>query len=172
MTDDGAVFTVAVKNPWGTVVSGEAILTVTTVGDGLREDRFPNADFTGVPTTSIVPDIDESGVNGTVSIRWTGFLVPSVTGYHSLYVRATGPVRLWINGVLAINGLRVQTDTLLKCSMNLTAGQRYSIRMEFANRGTTPGAVQLLWSLPGQGAIPGGPGGTRGIVPASVFYSQ
>jgi alpha-D-xyloside xylohydrolase len=83
----------------------------------------------------------------TFSIRWTGKLVPSVSGPHQLHVKSFGARRLFLDGKELPF---LSNDTLERYTrpLQLKAGQAYDLVMEIEN--PTPGAVkgQLYWRTP------------------------
>lgn len=138
-------------------------------GTGLSGQYFDNADFTGTtfartdstvnfdwgmgaPTSSMGVDY--------FSVRWTGQIEAQNTQAHTFYVTGDDGVRLWINGTLLIDKWILQAPTEYAANMNLTAGTKYDIKLEyFENYG---GAVaQLRWS---SASTP------KQIIPASQLY--
>ena len=96
-----------------------------------------------------------SPVNGTIntdnfSIRWTGQVQIPVTGSYTFSTVSDDGVRLWVNGTQLINNWTGHAATTNDGTpLNLTAGQRYTITMEYYEGGG--GAVaKLLWAYPGQ----------------------
>jgi hypothetical protein len=90
------------------------------------------------------------------SVRWTGQVQAPVSGNYVFSTVSDDGVRVWINGVLRINNWTDHAPTTnTSAPIALVAGQKYSIVMEYYERGG--GAVaRLRWSYPGQGtqAIP------------------
>ena len=97
---------------------------------------------------------------GGFSARWTGFLEPrlSETFHLSAYIGPTDRVRLWINDQLVLDDWSPadpkrrrpkQTDAgideVLSSPVALTAGQRVSIRLEYASEGPEQGSLSLNW---------------------------
>ena len=85
------------------------------------------------------------------TVRWTGQALAAYSGTYTFTARASGGVRLWVNGQLLFDGWRCQTDAVWSGSISLIAGQRYDIRMEYLAAGRRSGA-QLCWSSPNQPA--------------------
>ena len=104
-----------------------------------------------------VPGIDAKGF----SARWTGFLEPRVTETVTLsaYVGPMDRVRLWINEALVLDDwapadpkrrrprqTAESVEEILGTPLELTAGQRVSIRLEYASAGPEPGSLSLNWN--------------------------
>ncbi|WP_461071835.1 NPCBM/NEW2 domain-containing protein [Spirosoma horti] len=119
-----------------------------------RTDATINFDWgTGSPA---------SGVNSdNFSIRWTGQVQAPATGNYVFTTTSDDGVRLWVNGVMVINNWTGHAPTNNDGNgITLTAGQRYTIQMEYYDGGS--GAVaKLLWAYPGQG---------QQVVPQSYLY--
>jgi glucose/arabinose dehydrogenase len=128
-----------------------------TTGTGLSATYYDNIDFTGTTVSRVDPTVDFDwgtgspapaiGIN-TFSARWTGQVQATVTGTHTFYTVSDDGVRLWVNNVLVVNNWTDHAPTENSGTINLTAGQRYDVKMEFyENAG---GAVaRLLWSATG-----------------------
>ena len=129
-------------------------------GTGLKGDYFANTTLTGsVALTRTDPTINftwgAGGPGASVpadrySARWTGQVEAPTTGIYTFVTRSDDGVRLWINGKLLINNWRDHGPTYdQSVPVNLTAGQRYSIQLEYYE--DNGGAVmQLFWSYPNQ----------------------
>lgn len=95
--------------------------------------------------------------------RWTGYLVPSVSGKYTLGLNVQGGANLFINDtplVLAIaSTLTANSTTTANRSgqIELTAGVHYPITVEWQHGTGSPYELQLLW-------IP--PGGSVQVIPA------
>jgi len=126
-----------------------------------------NADFpTGTPSLSRVDNNvafdwgygspDAAINNNDFAVVWQGTVQAPITGNFYFGTYTDDGVRLWVNGDLLINDWRDKPPhRVTASSVHLTAGQKYSIRMEYYENGG--GAVaQLEWQYPGQGrqAIP------------------
>ncbi|KAM3107674.1 PA14 domain-containing protein [Phormidesmis sp. 146-33] len=145
--------------------------TGTTSGDGLRGEYFDNLDFTnsrltrvdstvnfnwgtGSPDTRIGPD--------TFSVRWTGQVLPTTTGAYTFFTTSDDGVRLFVNGQQVINRYVNQAPTEVAGTINLVAGQKYDIRLDYFEN--TGGAVsRLSWA---------GPGVSKQIIPQSQLFSS
>jgi YVTN family beta-propeller protein len=142
-----------------------------TVASGLTGNYFNNITLSGTPALTRVEAINfswGSGSPGTgvsadnFSVRWTGTIAPTSTGNYRFRSYSDDGVRVWVNGVQVINNWTDHSPANnTSGNVNLAAGQRYTVTVEYYERGG--GAVmQLRWRLPG----------TTGysLVPASSLY--
>lgn len=115
-----------------------AFTTATLIGS--RTDSRVQFDFgTGSPGTGVPAD--------GFQIRWSGRVIPRATEAYTFYTQNDDGVRLYINGVLLIDGWMVQGTTERSATVNLTAGVPATITMEYFD--ATGGATaRLLWSSP------------------------
>jgi len=73
-----------------------------------------------------------------------------VTGDYIFGTQADDGVRLWVNGKKLIDDWKDHPPVLMRgVAIKLTAGQRYSIKLEYFE-GIGDASVKLLWSYPGQ----------------------
>lgn len=98
---------------------------------------------------------DGSPAGGTIntdnfSVRWTGQVKAPISGQYTFSTNADDGVRLWVNGVQLIDDWTNHAPiTNNGPSIQLNAGQKYDIRLEYYEGGG--GAVaKLLWAYPGQ----------------------
>ncbi|MGB6034094.1 MAG: glycoside hydrolase family 3 C-terminal domain-containing protein, partial [Bacteroidota bacterium] len=84
------------------------------------------------------------------SVRWTGVLIPPVSGLYSIGARAFGGARLYLEDSLLVEfSDRHHTQARLK-EMELKAGTRCRVRLEYWDR--RPDAmVELVWATPDAG---------------------
>jgi hypothetical protein len=81
------------------------------------------------------------------SCRWTGFVVPRHTETYTFHVRSDDGSRLWVGGEKLVDQWRDQAPTEERGSIDLEAGRRYAVKLEYYERGG--GAVcELRWSSP------------------------
>ncbi|MFJ5262362.1 PA14 domain-containing protein [Streptomyces sp. NPDC088387] len=142
---------------------------------GLKGEYFtqsaPGAfDFAELKATAFDPQIDfdnleprlrsATGRADDVSVRWTGRIVPEVTGPTTFSVIGDNGFRLWVDNRLVIDHWvddwdREQTSQ----SVELTAGRAYDIKVEyFEHYGGSN--LRLRWTPPGA---------TKTAVPRSAF---
>ncbi|HBD09077.1 MAG TPA: beta-1,3-glucosyltransferase, partial [Syntrophobacteraceae bacterium] len=108
---------------------------------GLRGEYYDNTTFSGTPgfvrTDSMVHftwamgSPDKAIANDHFSVRWTGKLVPPVTGKYRIGTSTDDGVRLWIDGRLVIEKWFDRGATLDFITMRLEAGREYTIRMDY-----------------------------------------
>jgi hypothetical protein len=128
---------------------------------GLKAEYFNNITLSGsvVVTRSDATVNNEYGQGSPApgiintnnfSARWTGQVEAPVTGAYTFTTTSDDGVRLWVNGNQVINNWTDHGRVVNNSSaINLTAGQKYDIRMEYYDK--AGGAVALLqWSHPGQ----------------------
>ena len=129
------------------------------VGDGigLSARYFDNMNFTGPSVSRIDPTVDfDLGIGSPhpaiqpeeFSAVWTGQVQAQFSEAYQFVTRSDDGVRLYLNGQLIINNW---TDhgpvTDRSAPLELVAGQKYGIRMEWYERigGAT---AQLMWASP------------------------
>jgi Glycoside hydrolase family 44/PA14 domain/Fibronectin type III domain len=126
--------------------------------NGLTATYFNNTNFTGTHVTRIDPSIGFNwgavspapGITpGTFSARWTGQLLAAETGPYQLRTSSDEGVRVWINGKLVINHWTAHRLTDDTASIDLVAGQRNDIKIEYFDR-TGPAVLDLDWLRPGR----------------------
>lgn len=124
---------------------------------GLSATYYDNIDFTGISITRIDSTINFNWGNGspdtnidaqTFSVRWEGFVESPTSGLFTFITKTDDGVRLWINNQLIIDHWFDQIPTEIQGTIQMTAGQKVPLKMEFyENRG---GAVaELRWEGPG-----------------------
>jgi beta-glucosidase len=125
---------------------------------GLTADYYDNSKFEGEPVLSRVdPTIDFIWKDTTpltgqwgdsFAVRWTGFLVPPVSGAYKLGVSGFSKYNLYLDDELIAEYEGIHYPVLNTKEVELEAGRFYSIRLDYVSRGLDP-QVQLLWSPPG-----------------------
>jgi len=84
------------------------------------------------------------------SVRWTGQVQAPVSGTYRFSTVSDDGVRLWVNGTQVINNWTDHGSTTnTSAAITLTAGVKYTITMEFYERGGDA-VAKLQWSYPGQ----------------------
>jgi hypothetical protein len=143
--------------PAATTTKGP-VWSFTTRGTngGARASYFQGMDLSGDPVlTQVEGSIDHNwgdgevagGLSDQVSARWTAHLEAPSTGTYNIITSTDDGVRLWFDGRLVIDAWIDQGTTDYIAQVDLTAGQLYSIRMEWYENGG--GAVaQLSWQSP------------------------
>ena len=92
---------------------------------------------------------DEKVSDNDFNITWTGTVVPKFSERYSFHTVSDDGVRLWIDGKKIIDNWTDHSATEDTGSIELKAGEKYSLKMEYYEK--TGGAVaKLLFSSPGQ----------------------
>ncbi len=131
-----------------------------SVPNGLVGQYFRSqsgGEFTERLLSRIDPDIafqwnggspDPAIPNDNFAVRWTGTLLVPATGTYTFQTRTDDGVRLWIDDVLVINRWQPQSPTNWTGTINLTAGTRVALRMDYYEAGGGAEA-SLSWIVPG-----------------------
>lgn len=139
------------------------------VGTGLNAEYYDNGyystDFTGLVGTRTDAQINfdwgysiPAGTGLTnkdqFSVRWTGFVLAPRTGNYNFrpLMDAQSRTRIWVNGV----------EVTAYQDVALTAGQKYSIKVEYVHNNYNA-RIKLLWSFAG---------GAAQIVPGSALFKS
>ena len=93
------------------------------------------------------------------SVRWEGDIEALNAGNYTFHTLADDGVRLFVDDRLLIDDWRSHPEAENSGSIELEAGRRYSIRLDYFN-GLHWGSVSLLWTPPG---------GTKGLIGADRF---
>jgi beta-glucosidase len=87
--------------------------------------------------------------NDNFSVRWTGQLIPPVTGRYELTVGANDGFRLFIDGKLLIDDWELAPRLQSKSAfLDLAAGKPHDIKLEYFED-IRDAEVRLAWRLPG-----------------------
>jgi beta-glucosidase len=137
---------------------------------GLKGEYFNSRDLSGAPVMSRVDQrisfrwdrggpIDDLISRGefpadaigsdNFSVRWTGQLVPPVSGRYELSVGANDGFRLFVNGKQVIESWDLAARVTSKSAfLNLEAGKPVDVRLEYFED-IRDAEVRLGWRLPG-----------------------
>lgn len=119
-------------------------------GDGLKGEYYNGANFGTLIGTRIDPYVNftwgsASPPNVPVgipySVRWTGFVEAQYTETHTFYVTYDDGVKVWINDVLIIDDWNPGSAREASGTAALTAGERYSVKIEYFYLGGTTGGT-------------------------------
>ena len=146
----------AAGTPSTVPVPATALVTDTGAGGkpGLTAAYFPNRSLTGLPAATRTDTMvnfewwDVAPVPGipadTFSVRWTGWIVPPVTGRYALGVNALGLARVYLDDSIFVQRGWPGTEV---AKVDLVAGRPRRIRIDFVGR--QPNAVaHLIWGAP------------------------
>ncbi len=130
--------------------------TTMSANRGLRGDYYTGMNFETLVLTRIDPQIDFRWAGDepapTVgadqfSVRWTGEVEAVFTETYTFYTRTNDGSRLWVDGQQLIDDWTVHGATENSGTIDLVAGQTYSIVMEYFEN--VEGAIaELRWSSP------------------------
>jgi PA14 domain/Bacterial TSP3 repeat len=140
-------------------------------GDGLLGSYFDNRDLSGAPVAERVEaqvDFDwglraPAGIAyfNEFSVRWTGELQAQYSEAYTLFVDSVDGTRVWLNEQLIIDDWRDRPAAEASATVNLVAGQRYLLRVEYCENHLYPG-IRLRWSSPST---------AKQIIPQSQLYA-
>jgi hypothetical protein len=126
----------------------------TTITNGLKATYFDNLDFTGKTATRTDANINfnwtgKSPVSliapTTFSVRWTGKIKAAKTERYTFYAKADDGVRLTVNGRSLIDCWTTSPVSEYSASINMVAGQKVNIKVEYFQR-TGTSHISLAWS--------------------------
>lgn len=119
-----------------------------------RTDASVNFNWgAGAPTSAIAAD--------NFSVRWTGQIQPKFSETYTFYTNSDDGVRLWVNGKALINDWTTYAVKENKGSINLTAGQKYDIKLEYFEAGANA-VSSLKWSSKSQ---------AKEVIPKSQLFT-
>jgi beta-glucosidase len=132
----------------GRDLQGEPVLTRVDRTVVFRWDR-------GAPTDELVArgelPADRALDGDSFSVRWTGVLLPPVSGEYELTVTGNDGVRLFVDGRKL---LEEWTETSVARAVSgrvaLEAGRAHELKLEYFE-GQRDAEVRLAWTLPGAG---------------------
>ncbi len=146
-----------------------AEIAATPILVGLKGDYYDNMDFTGFVVSRVDPGVNFDWGNGspdpsigvdTFSVRWTGQVVPLFSETYTFFTLSDDGVRLWVNGVQLVSNWTDHPPTENSGAIALTSGVRYSIQMDYYEKGGGATAA-LSWSSSSQ---------TKEIIPANRLF--
>jgi beta-glucosidase len=132
-------------------------LRAITGEPGLSADYFANRNLEGAPTTKRVDETVnfDWGMSSPApglpaddfSVRWTGKLVPAVSGKYRLGATADDGMRIYLDGKLIVEDWTEHAPTTRTAGVSLEAGKSYDVKMEYYE--SKIGAVaKLVWQPP------------------------
>jgi hypothetical protein len=121
-------------------------------GGGLRGDYYARRDFSEFVLTRLDPVIQFQWPAAPApgmpkdgyGVRWTGSVIPRYSETYTFSIRTGQTANLWIDGRQVIQGPRQKSG-----QVELTAGKRHDLRLEFTERAARS-YVQLFWNSPSQ----------------------
>jgi hypothetical protein len=122
----------------------------------------PLINFNWAEDADIIPGIARE----YVSVEWTGYLKPALTGAHTFFVEADDGVRLSVDGTVLIDSMTEAvggTQRLTsEAAVALVAGELVPIEVQYF-QATGPALIALYWSDPGSA-------GEFTVVPSANLY--
>lgn len=106
--------------------------------------------------TRIDPQVDfewwdtapRAGMNDDdFGVRWTGYLVPPVSGRYQLGARALNAFELYIDGKLLVRDNSIHGRNYRYAAIDLEAGRAYAIRLDY-HEYVNDASIRLVWSPP------------------------
>ncbi|MGI4834696.1 MAG: PA14 domain-containing protein [Janthinobacterium lividum] len=137
---------------------GPAAAQTQPVGDGLRGDYYDGLSFEHFIRARRDAAIDfywpnESPIRGVpaeqFTVRWTGWLLPPITGHYVLHLAVDDGARLWLDGRQVLDEWRGQPLSYFDVPVELQAGHLYRLRLDYCQYSLSA-RVLLLWERPRQ----------------------
>ena len=139
-------------------------------GDGLRGTYFLNVDQSGPSWSRVDGGIDFDWTSQApltnldrerFSVRWEGQLQAQFTEPYAFHVTSDDQARLWVNGQLLIDETSGHAAQESSGLLQLEAGVKYLVRLDYFQRGQAA-VARLLWSSPST---------PKQVVPQHQLYS-
>jgi beta-glucosidase len=138
-------------------VPRDAIFSLDPNAHGMKGEYFNNKELEGQPavtrtdeqvnfdwfTNSPVPQLNTDNF----SVRWTGHIVPPVSGLYQLGMRSDDGVRVYLDDKLFIDDWRDRSARTVTAPVQLEAGRHYKIRIDYYDRYASATA-KLVWTPP------------------------
>jgi hypothetical protein len=127
-------------------------------GTGLQGEYFSQKDLTQLVLTRTDAVIDFNWGTGSpasevpnnrFSVRWTGQVEPLYSETYTFYTVSDDGVRLWVNDQLLIDNWTDHSAREDSGTIDLVAGERYDIRLEYYENGGKA-VARLRWSSDSQ----------------------
>jgi len=130
--------------------------TTTRPGGGLKGSYYKGMEFSNLVLTRMDPQIDFNWGTGQpdplvdanqFSVRWVGQVEAAFTETYTFYTMSDDGVRLWIDGQLLVDNWTSHSATENKGTIDLMAGQVYSLEMEYYED-LDDAVAELRWKSP------------------------
>lgn len=128
--------------------------------NGLSASYYDNKFLEGTPKSRIDKVVNFDPVNQPPdpytsarykSIRWTGFINPTISGMYKIGVNSDDGVRLWLKDEMVVDEWHNRGATTDQVDIEMTAGEKYAITLEYFDNGGDA-TCQLLWKAPSMGS--------------------
>ncbi|MDE6317892.1 MAG: glycoside hydrolase family 3 C-terminal domain-containing protein, partial [Muribaculaceae bacterium] len=146
--------------PWVSNEEGFQLISALNFPEGLKAEYYDNPNFEGTPKVRTDKAINFEPANqapdpflpaSPMSIRWTGKLVPTVSGQYIMSFTSDDGVRVWLDGELVIEDWNVHARRDEKAILNLEKGKSYDLKVEYYDAGGDC-IAQLNWMVPDNGS--------------------
>ena len=145
-----------VHAPWVSSEEGYQLITPANFPNGLRAEYYDNPTMSGTPKTRIDKGINFEPKNqapdpflpkSPLSIRWTGELVPNVSGDYVISFTSDDGCRLYLDDKLIIDDWNVHSVRSEKTTVKLEKGKKYQLKAEYFDNGGDA-IARLYWRVP------------------------
>ncbi|MDT5268523.1 MAG: beta-glucosidase [Acidobacteriota bacterium] len=144
----------------GTTLTGVSAIPVPPSAlRGLKAEFFANRRLEGAPVLTRDEEAVnfDWGMNGPApgvpaddfSARWTGKLVPAVSGRYQLGATADDGLRVYLDGKLIVEDWTEHAPTTRTAEVTLEAGRSYDLKLEYFE-GRIGAVAKLVWQPPAQ----------------------
>ncbi|HEK86170.1 MAG TPA: DUF4968 domain-containing protein [Candidatus Aminicenantes bacterium] len=138
------------------VIPSDHLFTPDGKKRGFLVEFYNGQNFEKLVTTQLQDKVDydtwEQGLPEGVdkekySIRWKGEVLTKTAGEYEFWITCDDGVRFWLNDKLMIDSWQAQKGRNHKVKVNLEAGKKYKIRIDYFNsqNGTQ---MRLAWTTP------------------------
>lgn len=147
--------------PWFEVIPSSVLFTSAGQDKqtGLKGEYFDNRDFKGEPLYTRIDNIidfnwwDKAPFEGfdddNFGVRWTGVIVPGITGRYAIGAKGFNAYRVYLEGKLIAQVNANHNIAKRYQYVDLEAGRPYKIKLEFFEWSRNA-LIQLIWSAPGK----------------------
>jgi len=144
--------------PWLPVngLEGYELISKSFFPGGLKAEYFSNMTLEGLPKSRTDDQVNFEPANqkpdafipgeGSISIRWSGKLLPSISGKYSFGFQSHDGCRLMINGIMLIDSWKRKATRTDFAEIDLEAGKSYDIRAEYFVKREP--IAKLFWKAP------------------------
>lgn len=145
-----------VHAPWVSSEEGYQLISPINLPNGLKAEYYDNLHFKALLKPSLDKGINFEPKNqapdpflpkSPLSIRWTGELVPSVSGEYVFSFTSDDGCKLYIDDQLIIDDWNVHSARTEKASMKLEKGKKYQLKAEYFDNGGDA-IARLHWRVP------------------------
>jgi hypothetical protein len=142
-------------------------------GNGIKGEYYDTEDFKGTPKTRTDPAVNyrfgppwhDTLVTGkSYSVRWSGYVEPLYSETYTFYTHADKNMTVWLNDTLLIGPKTAKGQYKEKSvQVNLVAGKKYKLKVEYHNKLQNKATIVLLWSSAHQ---------YKQVVPGSQLFTD